>query len=47
MEANHAYLLNTILSDTTDRPEEWNRYLTIPGRKVAAKTGTSTKQYQI
>jgi hypothetical protein len=37
--------MNNILSDTSSRPEFWNSYLTIPGRKIAAKTGTSTKQY--
>ena len=34
-----------MLSDTSSRPEFWNTYLSLPGRKVAAKTGTSTKQY--
>jgi penicillin-binding protein 1A len=40
-----AYITNMILSDTSGRPETWNKYLTIGGRPVAAKTGTSTKQY--
>lgn len=40
-----AYIMNTILSDTSGRPDTWNKYLTIKGRPVAAKTGTSTKQY--
>jgi len=40
-----AFLLNHILSDTSTRPEFWNRYLSLKWRKVAAKTGTSTKQY--
>jgi membrane peptidoglycan carboxypeptidase len=47
MSPEQAYLMNTILSDTSDRPEAWNSFLTLPGRKVAAKTGTSTKQYSI
>lgn len=37
--------MNTILSDSTKRPKDWNYFLTIPGRKLAAKTWTSTKQY--
>ncbi len=41
-----AYIMNSILSDTSSRPEFWNSYLTISGRKIAAKTGTSTKQYK-
>ncbi len=40
-----AYIMNTILSDTNGRPDTWNKYLTLKGRPVAAKTGTSTKQY--
>ena len=38
------YITNSILTDTWARPEFWNAYLTIPGRKLAAKTWTSTKQ---
>lgn len=42
---SHAYLINSILSDTSTRPEGWNSFLTLKNRKVSAKTGTSTKQY--
>lgn len=45
LDAATAYIVNTILSDTSGRPDTWNKYLTISGRPVAAKTGTSTKQY--
>lgn len=45
LDAATAYIVNTILSDTSGRPDTWNKYLTINGRPVAAKTGTSTKQY--
>lgn len=38
------YLINNVLSNSSTRPEFWNNYLTISGRKAAAKTGTSTKQ---
>lgn len=41
------YLINNVLSDSSTRPEFWNNYLTISWRKVAAKTGTSTKQTEI
>lgn len=40
-----SYMMNDILSDTESRPEFWNTYLSLPWRKMAAKTGTSTKQY--
>ena len=40
-----AYIMNNILSDTNSRPAFWNNYLSISWRKIAAKTGTSTKQY--
>ncbi|NDK07677.1 hypothetical protein EOM39_00350 [Candidatus Gracilibacteria bacterium] len=40
-----AYILNNILSDTSSRPAGWNGFISLSGRKVAAKTGTSTKQY--
>jgi hypothetical protein len=36
--------MNNVLSNSSTRPEFWNNYLTISGRKSAAKTGTSTKQ---
>lgn len=39
-----SYLMNNVLSNSATRPTFWNNYLTISGRKVAAKTGTSTKQ---
>ena len=41
-----AYILNDILSDTTTRPESWNKFLAMEGRPVASKTGTSTKQFE-
>ena len=47
IDENHAYLINNILSDSSTRPEGWNSFLTLPGRPVASKTGTSTKQYNI
>jgi len=37
--------MNEILSDEFKRPKDWNYFLTIPWRKLAAKTWTSTKQY--
>ena len=40
-----AYIMNSILSDTETRPAFWNTYLSLGNRKIAAKTGTSTKQY--
>ncbi len=42
-----AYLITSILTNTTARPASWNKYMTIPGRKMAAKTWTSTKQFKI
>lgn len=39
------YITNSILSDTSSRPEFWNNYLSLKNRPVAAKTWTSTKQY--
>lgn len=39
-----AYLINSILSDTSTRPSWWNPFLTLKWRKVAAKTWTSTKE---
>ena len=41
-----SYLISSILSDTSSRPDSWNKFLTLSGRPVAAKTGTSTKQYK-
>ncbi len=40
-----AYIMNYVLSNTASRPDSWNEYLAMNGRPVAAKTGTSTKQY--
>lgn len=40
-----AYIMNTILSDKSTRPEFWNIYLWLSDRLVSAKTWTSTKQY--
>ena len=45
MSDAQAYITNNILSDTWSRPEFWNNYLSLNGRIVSAKTGTSTKQY--
>lgn len=42
---NQAYIMNHILSDSTTRPTFWNTYMTLPDRKLSAKTWTSTKQY--
>ena len=46
IDPSTAFITNHILSDTSSRPEFWNKYLSLSGRKVAAKTGTSTKQYE-
>lgn len=46
MDPSTAFITNHILSDTSARPEFWNSYLSLRGRAAAAKTGTSTKQYQ-
>ena len=46
ISTSQTYITNTMLSDTSSRPEFWNTYLSLNGRKVAAKTGTSTKQYE-
>ncbi|QFR39220.1 hypothetical protein A9Q91_03215 [Candidatus Gracilibacteria bacterium 28_42_T64] len=45
ISSSQSYIMNNMLSDTSTRPEFWNNYLSLRGRKVAAKTGTSTKQY--
>ncbi len=42
-----SYEMNSILSNTNDKPEGWREFLTIPWRKMAAKTWTSTKQYYV
>lgn len=41
-----AYLITSILTNSETRPKFWNTYLTIPNRIMAAKTGTSTKQFK-
>jgi membrane peptidoglycan carboxypeptidase len=41
-----SYRMNYILSNSIDRPQSRNKFLTIPGRKLAAKTWTSSKQYK-
>jgi len=46
LDASTAFITNHMLSETESRPAFWNTYLSLPGRKVAAKTGTSTKQYR-
>jgi hypothetical protein len=38
MDKSTAYIINTILSDTSTRPAGWNAFISLPGRKVAAKT---------
>ncbi|MDD3793659.1 MAG: transglycosylase domain-containing protein [Candidatus Gracilibacteria bacterium] len=40
-----SYVINSILSDTSTRPSSWNAFVSMKSRPVAAKTGTSTKQY--
>ncbi len=45
MPKAQAYIINSILSDTDTRPAFWNTILSLKDRIVAAKTGTSTKQY--
>jgi hypothetical protein len=46
IDPSTAFITNHILSDTSTRPEFWNNYLSLIWRKAAAKTGTSTKQYE-
>lgn len=46
IDTSTAYITNYILSDTSARPVFWNNYLSLRGRSAAAKTWTSTKQYQ-
>ena len=46
IERKMSFEMNSILSNTNDRPKIWNYFLTIPGRQMAAKTGTSSKQYK-
>ncbi len=41
-----AYIVNYMLSDSSERPEYWNKFLALSDRKVAAKTWTSTFQYK-
>ncbi len=42
---DQSYIINSILSNLSARPASWNPYLSLNNRIVAAKTGTSTKQY--
>lgn len=44
---DQAYIINSVLSDTSSRPSGWNKYISIKNRLVAAKTWTSTKQYEV
>ena len=44
MSEDQAYIMNSILSNSSTRPDFWNNYLTLNDRKLAAKTWTSTKQ---
>ena len=46
IDPSTAYITNYILKDTESRPSTWNKYLALSDRPVAAKTGTSTKQYE-
>lgn len=46
IDSSTAYIVNSILSDTSSRPAWWNSFVSLPGRTVAAKTWTSTKQYE-
>lgn len=46
IEESEAYIINSILSDTSSRPEWWNSFLSLKSRTVWAKTWTSTKQYE-
>lgn len=46
LDQEDAYNINSILSNEKDRPSSWNYFLTIPDRKIAVKTWTSSKQYK-
>ncbi|MFK7779617.1 MAG: transglycosylase domain-containing protein [Candidatus Gracilibacteria bacterium] len=46
LDKEYSYNMNSILSNANDRPRNWNYFLTIPERQIAAKTGTSSKQYK-
>jgi len=46
LEQKYTYQINSILSNINDRPWGWNYFLAIPGRQMAAKTWTSSKQYK-
>ncbi|QFR39440.1 hypothetical protein A9Q91_04395 [Candidatus Gracilibacteria bacterium 28_42_T64] len=46
LDEKYSYKINSILSNGEDRPKSWNHFLTIPGRQMASKTGTSSKQYK-
>lgn len=43
MDENLAWLITKVMSSSETRPASWNNFLTITGRDVASKTGTSTK----
>lgn len=40
-----SYIINSMLSDTSTRPDWWNGFISLSWRPVAAKTGTSTKNF--
>lgn len=46
LEKKDTTKINLILSNQNDRPQNWNYFLSIPNRPLAAKTGTSSKQYK-
>jgi len=46
IDPSTAFITNFMLSDTSSRPSFWNTYLSLSWRKAAAKTGTSTKQFE-
>lgn len=45
LDPSTAFIMNYMMSDTASRPTFWNNYLSLSGRAVAAKTGTSSKQW--
>lgn len=46
IDRNKAVEMSLILSNSKDRPKDWNYFLTVPWLQLAAKTGTSTIQYK-
>lgn len=46
LDSKYALEINSILSNSKDRPNTWNYFLTIPSRQMAAKTWTSSNQYK-